>query len=145
MPGMFVQIRLPIGQPHKSLLVIDRIPSDPDQGLKYVYVVDDNKIKYQSVVTGALQTDGLRVVTDGLNANDKVVTTGLQQVHPDMEVHGNVEPMPTIDVARGQSPELGPGEVPKGSIPESTGSDKGQPDKSPSGTNTTPKMTRHPP
>ena len=84
MPGMFVQIRLPIGQPHKSLLVIDRAIGS-DQGLKYVYVVDGGKIKYVSVATGALQNDGLRVITSGLNANDKVVTTGLQQIHPDMD------------------------------------------------------------
>ena len=38
-PGMFVRIRLPIGQPHPATLVIDRAVLS-DQGLKYVYVVD---------------------------------------------------------------------------------------------------------
>ncbi len=42
-PGMFVRIRLPIGQPHDALLVIDRAIGS-DQGIKYVYVLDkENK------------------------------------------------------------------------------------------------------
>jgi hypothetical protein len=42
-PGMFVRIRLPIGEPHKALLVIDKALGS-DQGLKFVYVLDkDNK------------------------------------------------------------------------------------------------------
>ena len=51
-PGMFVRIRLPIGQPHPALLVIDRAIAS-DQGLKYVYVVDaENKVQYRRVTTG---------------------------------------------------------------------------------------------
>ena len=45
-PGMFVRVRLPIGQPHPALLVIDRAVGS-DQGLKYVYVLDaENKVQY---------------------------------------------------------------------------------------------------
>ena len=51
-PGMFVRIRLPIGQPHKALLIIDRAIQS-DQGLKYVYVVDaQNKVQTRSIKTG---------------------------------------------------------------------------------------------
>ncbi len=85
-PGMFVRIRLPIGQPHPALLVIDRAIGS-DQGLKYVYVVDaDNKVQYRRVTTGALQDDGLRVIEQGLKADDWVVVGGLQQVRPRMAV-----------------------------------------------------------
>ena len=38
-PGMFVRVRLPIGQPYKALLIIDRAIQS-DQGLKYIYVLD---------------------------------------------------------------------------------------------------------
>src|SRR5205807_2683925 len=38
-PGLFVRVRLPLGEPHPALLVIDRAVGS-DQGLKYVYVVD---------------------------------------------------------------------------------------------------------
>ena len=80
-PGMFVRIRLPIGQPHPALLVIDRAIGS-DQGLKYVYVLDaENKAQYRRITTGALQADGLRVV-EGLQADDWVVVGALQQVRP---------------------------------------------------------------
>ena len=85
-PGMFVRIRLPIGQPHPALLVIDRAVGS-DQGLKYVYVLDaENKVQYRRVTTGALQDDGLRVIEQGLKPDDWVVVGGLQQVRPRMTV-----------------------------------------------------------
>jgi multidrug efflux system membrane fusion protein len=99
-PGMFVRVRLPIGQPHPALLVIDRAIGS-DQGLKFVYVVDaENKIQYRRVTTGALQEDGLRVITQGLKADDRVLVGGLQQVRPHMEVQPEPRDMPTL----GQAP-----------------------------------------
>jgi multidrug efflux system membrane fusion protein len=100
-PGMFVRIRLPIGQPHPALLVIDRAVGS-DQGLRFVYVVDkDNKVQYRRVTTGPLQEDGLRVVETGLEKTDRVVTGALQQVRPRMEVQPDEQPMPTL---QGQAP-----------------------------------------
>jgi multidrug efflux system membrane fusion protein len=95
-PGMFVRIRLPIGVPHKAVLVIDRAVSS-DQGMKFVYVVDsENKVQYRRVTTGAQQTDGLRVIEEGLEPDDWVVTSGLLQVRPKMKVDVERGPMPTL-------------------------------------------------
>ena len=79
-PGMFVRIRLPIGQPHPALLVADRAVGS-DQGLKFVYVVDaENKAQYRRVTSGASQDDGMRVIDEGLKPDDWVrlrrITTG---------------------------------------------------------------------
>src|SRR5262249_45098554 len=94
-PGMFVRIRLPIGQPHPALLVIDRAIGF-DQGLKYVYVLDaQNTAQYRRITTGALQEDGLRVV-EGLKPDDRVVVGGLQQVRPRMQIRPDEVPMPTL-------------------------------------------------
>jgi multidrug efflux system membrane fusion protein len=96
-PGMFVRIRLPIGRPHSAVLVIDRAIGS-DQGLKYVYVVNsEDKVEYRRISTGALQTDGLRVVTDGLKANEWVVVGALQQVRPREQVKREPMPMPSYD------------------------------------------------
>ena len=104
MPGMFVRIRLPIGQPHPALLVIDRAIGS-DQGLRYVYVVDaQSKVEYRRVTTGSLESDGLRVITQGLKPDDLVVVAGLQQVRPHMEIRGEQMPMPSMD---GQGAESG--------------------------------------
>ncbi len=95
-PGMFVRIRLPIGEPHSAHLVIDRAVAS-DQGLKYVYVLDaDNKVQYQRVTTGALQDDGLRVIEQGLKGDEWVVVGALQQVRPRTLAKAERMPMPTL-------------------------------------------------
>jgi multidrug efflux system membrane fusion protein len=98
-PGMFVRVRLPIGQPHQALLVIDRAISS-DQGLKFVDVVDaDHRVQYRRVTTGSLQEDGLRVITQGLKADDTVLVGGLQQVRPHMQIRPEPKDMPTLGPA----------------------------------------------
>jgi multidrug efflux system membrane fusion protein len=109
-PGMFVRIRLPIGGPHKALLVADRAVGS-DQGQKFVYVVDgDNKVQYRRVTTGAPQENGLRVIEDGLKPTDWVVVSGLQQVRPRMEIQPDRGPMPTFE---GGTPPTSPSKKPQ--------------------------------
>ena len=97
-PGMFVRIRLPIGNPYSALLVIDRAIGS-DQGLKYVYVLDaENKVQQRRIETGALQSDGLRVITEGLKPDDLVVVGGLPQIRPRMQVQPDRTAMPTLTV-----------------------------------------------
>jgi multidrug efflux system membrane fusion protein len=109
-PGMFVRIRLPIGEPHSAQLVIDRAVAS-DQGLKYVYVLDaENKVQYRRVATGALQDDGLRVIEQGLAGDEWVVVGGLQQVRPRMPAEAERVPMPTLAPPTGiETPPEPPG------------------------------------
>jgi multidrug efflux system membrane fusion protein len=98
-PGMFVRIHLPIGEQHPALLVIDRAIGS-DQGLKYVYVIDaKNKAQYRRVTTGALQPDGMRVITEGLKSGEWVAVGALQQIRPNMDVQTEKMPMPTFGQA----------------------------------------------
>jgi multidrug efflux system membrane fusion protein len=107
-PGMFVRVRLPIGQPHQALLVIDRAIGS-DQALKFLYVIDsEHKVQYRRVTTGALQEDGLRVITKGLNADDLVLVGGLPQVRPHMEIQPEPRPMPTLGQGAQAPPPTGP-------------------------------------
>ena len=100
-PGMFVRVRLPIGQPHQSLLVIDRAVQS-DQGLKYIYVLDaQNTVQMRSISTGSLQEDGLRVVEGQSKPDDWVVVGAIQQVRAQMAVKPDQRPMPSLAV---QSP-----------------------------------------
>ena len=93
-PGYFARVRVPIGDPHKALLVTERA-LDTDQGQKVVYVVDkDNKVVSRPVRLGALH-DGLREITDGLKPGERVIVNGLQQVRPGMTVEPNLVDMPT--------------------------------------------------
>ena len=92
---MFVRVRLPIGQPHPAILVIDRAIGS-DQGLKFVYVVGaDGQVEKRSITTGALQEDGTRVVNSGLKPDEWVAVGALQQVQPGHKVKPDRMSMPT--------------------------------------------------
>jgi multidrug efflux system membrane fusion protein len=98
-PGMFVRVHLPMGEPHPGLLVVDRAIAS-DQGLKYVYVIDaQNKATYRRVTTGALESDGLRVISDGLKPGEWIAVGSLQQIRPNMQVQMEKMPMPTFGQA----------------------------------------------
>ncbi len=118
-PGMFVRVRLPLGQPQPALLVIDRAIGS-DQGLKYVYVVSaENVIEQRRVATGDLQNDGLRVIVEGLKPDDRVVVGGLQQARPRMKVQTQQIPMPTFGAAPAAASPTEAGSGPK-SMPGGT-------------------------
>lgn len=101
-PGMFVRVRLPLGKPHSALLVSEKAIGT-DQGMKYVFLVDNkNLVQYQRIKPGPQQDDGLRVV-EGIKADDWIITSGLQLVRPQMEVKPEQEPMPTTPVSDSSS------------------------------------------
>jgi membrane fusion protein, multidrug efflux system len=84
-PGLYVRLQLRT-ESRKPRALIDDRAIGTDLGNKFVYVIGkDRKVEYRKVTTGPL-LDGLRVVTDGLAANDVVVVNGLQHVRPGMEV-----------------------------------------------------------
>jgi multidrug efflux system membrane fusion protein len=86
-PGMFVRIRLPIGKPRPALVVSEKALGT-DQGQKYLFVVDaQNLVQYRRVTVGPLQSDGLRVIEEGLQPGEWVLVSGLQLVRPQLEVH----------------------------------------------------------
>lgn len=98
-PGYFARVRVPIGLPHKTLLIAERA-LDTDQGQKVVYVVDkDNRVSSRPVRLGALH-DGQREITEGLKPGERVIVTGLQQVRPGMTVECNLVQMPTAKVQK---------------------------------------------
>jgi multidrug efflux system membrane fusion protein len=94
-PGMFVRVRLPIGEPHPALLVSDKAIGS-DQGLKYVYVIEQNKAVYRRITTGALEPDGLRVITEGLKPGEWIAVGALQQIRPNMPVQTEAMSMPVL-------------------------------------------------
>jgi RND family efflux transporter MFP subunit len=93
LPGLFARVRVPIGRPHKALLVSERA-LDTDQGQKILYVVNDkNEVVSRPVRLGALH-DGRREIADGLMPGEQVIVNGLQQVRPGMTVEPKVVEMP---------------------------------------------------
>jgi RND family efflux transporter MFP subunit len=89
-PGMFVRVRVPIGEPYRALLVPEPALG-ADQGQKFIYVVDDkNEVSYRRVQVGKLHGQ-LRVITKGVSAGERVVINGLQRVRPGAKVEPKLE------------------------------------------------------
>ena len=108
-PGLFVRIRVPIGEPYKALLVAERALLS-DQGQKFIYVVKDGKAVRRMVDVGPLK-EGLRVVlpavkkedgsiAKGLEPTDLVVVNGVQRVRAGQPVkHEEPVPMASMTAA----------------------------------------------
>src|SRR5690606_16269526 len=80
-PGMFGQMRLFATEPFDALLVPDQAIVT-DQMRQVVYVVNAEGIVEQKVVRPGRLIDGLRVIHDGLEAQDRVVISGVQRARP---------------------------------------------------------------
>jgi RND family efflux transporter MFP subunit len=92
-PGLFVRIRVPLGDAHKAVLVSERAIG-ADQGQKFVYVVGEgDKLERRPVRLGALHA-GLREVVSGLEGGEWVVVAGLQRLVPGAEVRAERVAMP---------------------------------------------------
>jgi membrane fusion protein, multidrug efflux system len=78
LPGQFGRVRLIGSSPYEALLIPDTAIAT-DQSRKIIFVVkDDNTVEARPVVLGPLD-DGLRVVREGLKAEDRVIVDGIQR------------------------------------------------------------------
>lgn len=92
-PGMFARIRVPGSPAYPALLLPDEAIGS-EQARKYVLVVDkDNIARPKYVVLGDL-FEGLRVVKQGLAADDRVVVNGVARVRPGQKVTPEQEKPP---------------------------------------------------
>jgi membrane fusion protein, multidrug efflux system len=69
------------------------------QGVRSVYVVDQDDTVVARPVTAGERIGGLWVIDKGLEARDRVIVEGLQRVQPGATVRVTVEPEPTIELA----------------------------------------------
>ncbi|MFT6106877.1 MAG: RND family efflux transporter MFP subunit [Rickettsiales bacterium] len=78
--GLFARIRLSWEGPDQKLLVKDSAVGT-EQTRKYLYVLDgDNKAFRKYVTLGSLTEDGLRIIENGLLAEDRIVVASLHMV-----------------------------------------------------------------
>jgi RND family efflux transporter MFP subunit len=85
LPGFFVRVRVPVEQEQNALLVPD-VALGSDQAGRYVLVVNgENVVEQRKVQTGPLDGE-LRVIENGLKAEDRVVTAGLLRAIPGQKV-----------------------------------------------------------
>jgi RND family efflux transporter MFP subunit len=94
-PGFFTRIRLPMGLGAQSVLLIPNRVIAEDQAGKYALIVNkDNVVEQKRIKTGQLLVGGLRVVTEGLAAEDRVVLSTNGQAVPGGKVVPKEETIP---------------------------------------------------
>ncbi|MBX3413265.1 MAG: efflux RND transporter periplasmic adaptor subunit [Pirellulales bacterium] len=118
-PGMFVRVRVPLGDAHPALL-LPQMAVASDQGKPYLLVVNqENVVEYRPIELGAEEPGGWQVVIpvkvvkepqgfrmaredetgeDSIKAGDSVIVSGLQRARPN-------------SVVRTKPYELTPGEI----------------------------------
>ncbi|MCX8958035.1 efflux RND transporter periplasmic adaptor subunit [Erwinia psidii] len=86
LPGMFVRARLTEGTNPNALLVPQQAVTRSPTGQATAMVVDaDNKVVMRNLTTEQAIGDKW-LVTDGLKAGEKVITTGVQRAKPGIQV-----------------------------------------------------------
>jgi len=84
-PGLFARMKITGSAEYKAILVPDEAVGS-DQSQKYVMVVNpENTVEYRQVTLGP-RVNGLRVVREGLNPEDRIIVNGLQRAMPGMKV-----------------------------------------------------------
>jgi membrane fusion protein, multidrug efflux system len=89
LPGQFGRVRLIGSSPYEALLIPDAAIAT-DQSRKIVFVVKaDDTVEAHPVVLGPLD-DGLRVIREGLKAEDRVIVEGIQRARVGAKVSPHV-------------------------------------------------------
>ncbi|MCE9686421.1 efflux RND transporter periplasmic adaptor subunit [Shewanella sp. AS16] len=101
LPGLFARIRVAGSASYDAVLIDDKAIGT-DLNNKFVLLVNEqNQLEYRGVTLGE-KVRGLRIISQGLSANDRIVVKGLQRVRPKMQV----EPKPVAMAAPEQLESL---------------------------------------
>ncbi|MDJ0611580.1 MAG: efflux RND transporter periplasmic adaptor subunit [Kiloniellales bacterium] len=95
LPGLFARIRLPIATRPDMPLVTERAVGFDQSGQYLLVVNDENVVEKRNVTLGQL-VDGLRVVEEGIEADERVVVVGLQRAREGLEVEPEVIDMKSL-------------------------------------------------
>ncbi len=92
-PGQFARVRLPISPAQPALLIPDSAQLTDQSGKTLMVVQNDGTVVPKQVETGALEDDGMRVITRGLLSTDRVAINGLMRLRPGLKVEAHLAPL----------------------------------------------------
>jgi membrane fusion protein, multidrug efflux system len=81
-PGLFVRVRIPKQLNVESLLVPDIALGNNQQGRYLLIVGDKNVVEQRQVEVGELVDGSLRIIKNGLSADDRVIVGGVMRALP---------------------------------------------------------------
>lgn len=86
LPGIFGRLRMAGSEEYEAMLVPDGVIGI-NQTQKFVYVVNsENMVEPKPVVTGPLHDGSMRIIREGLKADDQIITSGLTILRPGIPV-----------------------------------------------------------
>ena len=94
-PGMFARVRVPASPPYNALLVPDAAVGT-EQARRYVLVVGaDNTVAMKYVTVGQVVAGDLRVIKEGIAADDRVIVDGIMLARPGIKVTPQAQAAPS--------------------------------------------------
>jgi RND family efflux transporter MFP subunit len=84
-PGLFTRLRMPVDTREKALLVTERAIGSDQSGRYLLAVNSENVVEKKPIRMGRL-VDGLRVIEEGLQLDERVVVNGIQRARPGAKV-----------------------------------------------------------
>ena len=101
-PGLFTRVRLPIANRPDMPLVTERAIG-ADQSGQYLLVVNqENTVEKRNIRLGQL-VDGMRVIEEGLQKDDRVIVNGMQRARPGGKVDLEQIEMASLKVSAKQA------------------------------------------
>lgn len=91
LPGMFVNVRLPMGRTLQSAVLVPQRALQEDQGGRFLLVVDQNDVVQKRYVQLGPLVGAWQVATSGVNRDDRIVVGELWRASPGL----HVRPQPT--------------------------------------------------
>jgi RND family efflux transporter MFP subunit len=86
LPGFFVRVRVALPSQQTEALLVPDAALGTDQTGRYLLVVDKDDVVQQHTVTTGERVGTLRVISSGLQPDDRVVISGLQRAVPGAKV-----------------------------------------------------------
>ncbi|MGE3318163.1 MAG: efflux RND transporter periplasmic adaptor subunit [Candidatus Berkiella sp.] len=86
LPGLFGRIKIMGQEPYSGILINDEAIMT-DQSRKYVFVVDSEGVVSTRTVTLGPIIDGKRVIREGLQGNEWIITKGIQRARDGAKVN----------------------------------------------------------
>ena len=86
LPGMFVNVRIPIGRVRQSALLVPQRALQEDQGGRFLLVVDQNDTVQKRYVQLGPAVGAWQVATSGVQRNDRIVIGDLWRAAPGLRV-----------------------------------------------------------
>ncbi len=94
-PGLFTRLRMPVEKRENALLVTERAIGSDQSGRFLLAVNSENVVEKRPIRMGQL-VDGLRVIEEGLQPDDRVVVNGIQRARPGAKVDPEQTDMNTL-------------------------------------------------